>query len=107
MLAVHPETMKNTLCYVSGKIGGLSAMTALINFRGASDEVRNMGRTPIDPCDAFSDLPLKYWQFMVLDIILLSFCGAIYLQRNWQQSKGAKIEYKFAKLMGKQILYQQ
>jgi hypothetical protein len=106
MLAVHPETMKNTLCYVSGKIGGLSAMTALINFRGASDEVRNMGRTPIDPCDAFSDLPLKYWQFMVLDIILLSFCGAIYLQRNWQQSKGSRIERVFAKLMFKTIIYQ-
>lgn len=98
--------MKNTKTYVSGKIGGLSAMTALINFRGASDEVRNMGRTPIDPCDTLSDLPLKYWQFMVLDIILLSFCGAIYLQRNWQQSKGSRIERMFAKLMFKTIIYQ-
>lgn len=44
--------------------------------------------------------------YMYFCIIELIKCDAIYMQKGWKRSKGAKIEHKIAKKMDMEIIYQ-
>ena len=93
--------------YISGKITGLSIEEAMENFLKAEKHL-------IDKCDCYVINPMnkpieegKTWgQYMLEDIEKLFECEAIYMLSNWEDSKGAKIEYAIAKNMGKVILYE-
>lgn len=100
---------KNTTqqkCYNSGKIGGLPYLVSFDNFRKADEEIQAMGFIPENPMTKGLKPSRPYWMHMVADILLLSRCRHIYLQRNWKDSRGARIEYKVAKFLRIQIWYQ-
>lgn len=97
---------KNIKCYNSGKIGGLSYLQAYKNFENADQEIAAMGFTPVNPIILGLKPSRPYWMHMVWDILLLSRCGHIYLQTNWKESRGARIEFRVAKFLGIQIWFQ-
>lgn len=88
--------------YLSGKISDCDDYEW--NFRRSAELVRNLGYIPVNPCD----LPVrKSWAaFMFWDCLELLTCSTIYMQKNWKQSRGAKIEHKLAKITRKTIIYQ-
>lgn len=99
-------TKKNKKCYNSGKIGGLTYLEAYNNFERADREISGMGFTPINPIVLGLKPSRPYWLHIAYDILLLSRCGQIYMQRNWESSKGSRIEFNVAKFLGKQIWFQ-
>ena len=101
---------KNTTrqkCYNSGKIGGLSYIVAYGNFQKADEEIKAMGLVPVNPMIQGLKPSAPYWAHMITDILLLARCRHIYLQRNWQDCRGARIEYKVAKFLRIQVWYQE
>jgi len=90
--------------YISGKITGLDIEKARDNFFLAEMNVRMMGLTPINPMNKkylFNKVKKIPWLiYMICDICLLLKCTGIYLQENWQESKGARVEYRVAKFFG-------
>ena len=46
-------------------------------------------------------------QFMELDLKALGNCDSIYLLSDWQESRGAKIEYDEAVRLGKEIIFEE
>lgn len=88
--------------YISGKISGLPIDEARLNFSIYEKNLIRLGYKVVNP------MSKKYWWnrigklpwsvYMFFDIILLSRCNGILFQTNWAQSKGAKIEFKAAKL---------
>ena len=47
----------------------------------------------------------RYESSLVVDIIMLSHCDAIYLLPDWKESPGAIAEAAFAQAVGKEIIY--
>lgn len=101
------KNTKRQKCYSSGKIGGLNYLEAYENFRKADHEIMALGFIPVNPIIQGLKPSRPYWAHMIADILLLAKCKHIYMQRNWEDSRGAKIEYKVAKFLRLQIWYQE
>ena len=97
---------RKSQCYISGRITGLSKMEYTANFDYAVNEVTKLGYTAINPVRIHAGKQWSWLRFMVSDIRLLLPCQAIFMQRNWKESRGARIEWRVAKITRKQIIYQ-
>lgn len=106
-------------CYVSGKISELSEEEFKENFRKASELVEAHGYEAVNPLEVipgceklcgslatFSDGTYQHtWAcYMKYDILALLECQAIYLQPNWKESRGARVELDVARAIGLWIL---
>lgn len=98
---------KKTKVYISGKISNLSYKKAYRNFEMAESVVSSMNN-----CIAVNPMKLEHihdksWEsYMADDIKELLKCNAIYLLRNWGDSRGARCEYAIAKELGMLIMFE-
>jgi hypothetical protein len=76
------------------------------NFDYATIEVTKLGYTAINPAFIHEGKRWSWFRFMIADIRLLLPCQAIFMQRNWKVSSGARIEWFVARLTMKTIIYQ-
>jgi len=93
--------------YISGKISGLNFDLVKLRFGRAEYEV--LGASDCEVVNPIKrGLPkwMPWFLHMIYDIILLLGCNAIYMQRNWKDSRGAKIEHWVAKKLKYTIVYQ-
>lgn len=93
-------------CYISGKISGLPIEQVTAKFRQAEQQVRAFGHEPINPLDNGVDKEADWNDHLVADIALLLGCDAIYLLKDWEDSKGSRIEHKIAEECGLEIIPQ-
>ena len=65
---------------------------------------------PVNPVAlTFGGTPLRYYRWSVCMAVCLwhlTFCSYVYFLRDWPQSRGAKIEHRWALLLHKHIIYQ-
>jgi hypothetical protein len=93
----------NKRIYIAGKVSGLEYMDAYYNFIIAEEQVAQLG-------EVFNPMKLckREWTWiecMLVCIFNLIFkCNRIYLQENWKDSRGAKIELFIAILFNKKVL---
>lgn len=96
--------------YISGKISGLTKKEYRRNFEDAEYQIwEKFGIEAYK--QAVNPLNIKrisksnnWWYKMYGDIIELRKCTHIAMQSNWFESKGAVIEYFFAKWIFKQTV---
>lgn len=98
---------KRRKCYNSGKIGGLPLPVAAHKFEQADKEIRCLGYEPVNPLNNGLQYSDPWIMHMVLDIINLMGCPVVYFQADWRESRGARIEYRVAKLLRKQMIFNQ
>lgn len=101
--------MKHTKIYISGKIGGLEKSVYETNFWNATVVILKMKPYRywyiINPCNITPLFGIKsYWCYMAADIWALLFCSHVAFQKNWIDSKGAKIERIVALITNKKII---
>ena len=100
--------MKNRI-YISGKITDIDLKRAWMNFLKVEIDYTRMGIPVVNPMSKryfFNRMGKLPWiVYMFFDIILLLGCRGIYLQPNWEDSKGSRMEYKIAKLLRFTIIY--
>lgn len=92
--------------YISGKISGLPTEQVTAKFRQAEQQIRAFGHEPINPLDNGVDKEASWNEHLVADIALLLECDAIYLLKDWEASKGARIEANIAEECGLEIIPQ-
>ena len=93
--------------YISGKISGLPLIQVIEKFKWHSGFLSLKGHTPINPMDISPFKPNKEWKdYMIDDIKVLFECDAIYMLKDWGQSKAARIEYNIAKELGLNIIFE-
>jgi len=94
--------------YISGKITGLDLEYAKSLFDEAQMYLQNeYGCTIVNPMVAVPYKEGKTWeQYMLDDINLLFGCDAVFMLKNWEDSRGARVECSIAKEMSKTILFQ-
>ena len=98
---------KRKKCYNSGKITGLPYLVAYNNFQAADYEIKARGYEPVNPMDKCWLKPsAAWWKHMVVDIWHMLWCKAVFFQRNWSDSRGARIEFQLALALNKELIYQ-
>jgi hypothetical protein len=93
--------------YIAGQITGLEFDVAFRNFEVAEAALKNAVHEPVNPMKSEGEVPGRRWaEYLADDLLLIDKCDAIYMQSNWQMSKGARLEHEAALLMDKTILYE-
>lgn len=92
--------------YISGKITGLPITEAEERFKDAEELITALNLTPVNPLKNGLPRHSTWEEHMAKDIELLKQCEAIFMLENWEDSRGAKIEYDFAIGSGKTIMYE-
>lgn len=91
--------------YISGPI--TKNKDYVEDFERAKRRLRNQGIAVINPVDYAQIAPGKSWEhYMRHDLQSLSIADGIYMLRGWRHSKGARLEYKIAKALKLEILYE-
>jgi hypothetical protein len=94
---------KRTKVFISGKVTGIEYYVAYQTFANADRQLSSMGYQVINPMK----ICRKNWSWlrcMAKCLWAIYFCDKIYQLPNWQESRGARIEYRWAKLLRKRIL---
>jgi hypothetical protein len=89
--------------FISGKVSGLAYLEACRQFYDAAKVVVTRGFHPVVPVE----LCRSYWGWyrcMAVCLWHLLRCKYILQLDNWEDSKGAKWEARFARVLGKRFL---
>ena len=92
--------------YISGKMTGLDPEEIRGNFALAKKELRDQGYIPISPTGIKYGDKLSWEEYMYLDEALIKICDGIYMLTNWEDSPGARHEVKYARALGKKVMFQ-
>lgn len=97
---------KTAHCYNSGKIGGMSYISAYNNFEQADREISYLGWEPVNPLYNGLRASDPFLIHMIINLCLLAYCRAVFFQRNWRDSRSSRIEHHVARFLRKIIIYQ-
>lgn len=97
---------RNARCYNSGKIGGLPYEEVRKKFARANNEIRNMGMIPVSPLSNGLKPSRPWLLHMAADLCIMAGCRHIFMQDDWRNSRGARIEYRTARLLRMNIWFQ-
>lgn len=87
---------KKPKVYLSGKISGLSEVEYKTKFNSAELFLTGLGYDVINPV-SYDKIKDGSWEdYMKQDLKLMLDCDYIYLLDNWEDSKGARMEYNLA-----------
>lgn len=100
--------------YISGKITGLDEQATRERFKKAQKLWMGKGYNVINPFNLYDGLKdagtrwdfSKWGDVMIVDLMTLNRCDAIYMLDGWADSPGARIEREFAIRIGLQVIYE-
>ena len=93
--------------YVSGKITGLTPATFMKNFHRAEMCLIRDGHTVMNPTVLSMNPGFSHGDYMHVCYAMVDVCDAVYMLRDWRDSKGAKLELEYARKLGKEILFEE
>lgn len=105
--------MSKEVVYVSGRISASTPEEIEDNIRlgmkkGA--ELAKEGFAPIVPHGNSYGWnrhgSFDWREYMRVDLELVKRSDSVYMMSNWRESKGARIEERFARLLGKRVVYE-
>ena len=82
--------------YISGKISGLPTDQVTAKFKQAEQQIRAFGHEPVNPTNNGLGSEASWNEHLVADVALLLECDAIYLLKDWGDSRGSRIEANIA-----------
>ena len=97
------DERKQTKVFISGKISDLDYYVAYGKFSNAERMLQQMGYATVNPMKICK----KHWSWlrcMAKCLWVIMFCDKVHQLPDWKDSKGARIEYKWAKFLRKRIL---
>ena len=92
----------NNKIYIAGRISGIKYETAKRNFSKSERYWRNRGYEVINPTK-LCNKEWGWWRCMAVCLWNLLKCDSVYFMSNSCHSRGARIEYRVAKMLGKCI----
>ncbi len=91
--------MNKPKLYISGAISGIPDLNVLL-FAKVTKALRDLGYIVVNPHVICQGIPAAEWSTCMRKcIIALMDCDIIIMLDDWQQSKGATIEYEIAQYL--------
>lgn len=90
----------NKNIYIAGKITGLKNYKEI--FEAAEIDLRERGFIPMNPARLNSGF--NHAEYMHICYSMIDVCDTVYLLLDWQESKGAVMEYEYARKTHKDII---
>lgn len=87
--------------FISGPITGVEDYRE--KFKKAEMELLEKGYTVMNP--AVLPAGFEWREYMLITILMLCPCDAIYMLSGWEHSKGATLEYQYAKAKSMTIMF--
>ena len=87
--------------YIAGKITGNEDYKA--EFKLREMVLKSVGHTVLNPAELPSGL--EHYEYMHICTAMIDIADAVSFLPNWNDSKGARIEYNYALEKGKQLLF--
>lgn len=97
--------MPKEIIFISGKITGLNYNYAWHKFAAAEKYLTRMGYRVINPM-CLCEKGWSWLRCMAVCLWNLLRCDSIFMLENWEYSRGARIEYRVARLLNKNIIKQ-
>ena len=90
--------------YISGKI--TRTTDYIKRFERAEKALSNY--IVINPAKVNAQLPIDttWKEYMQMSMTMLKMCNAIYMLKGWEDSKGANLEYEFARSHNYKIIFE-
>jgi hypothetical protein len=92
--------------YLSGKITGLTYEQAFDKFAKAEKTASALAKEVINPMTLNHNHDKSWENYMLEDIKYLFSCDSIFMLDNWNESKGARIEWFIAKEMKIEMFFE-
>ena len=89
--------------YIAGKITGNPEYKQ--QFAEAEKKLRAQGHTTMNPAvlpDGF-----EHQEYMRVCFSMIDVCDAVYFLSNWEDSKGARMEYNYAFGTNKDLMFEE
>ena len=107
---VNENEGKGMKIYIAGKVAGLPESEYTEYFSAVEEYRTNNGFQTINPVKLIETVQdaipweLSHMEIMDIDLAVLAYCDAIYLMKNWKESRGAREEYRHAISNGLDII---
>lgn len=92
--------------YISGKITGVPLEESNIKFGLIEFLLNKAGHVAVNPMKLNHSHDQAWESFMKVDIAELMTCDAIYMLKDWHESKGACIEHTLATYLGISVYFE-
>lgn len=92
--------------YVAGKISGLDRKSAGEKFASTAEKLKADGHEVFVPT-VLPDYPnVPHEDYMHVCYAIIDICDAVYMLKDWQDSKGARLERNYALDWDKWVFYE-
>ena len=100
------RNIKMTRTYISGPISGRPNGNQEA-FSRAAEHLLKCGYIPVNPHDVCYLLPpgSSWAEYMRTNIPALCRCQEIYMLKGWWKSRGARVEWVIARVLGMKVFY--
>ena len=92
--------------YIAGKITGFTRADYQAKFLIAQKNLEYAGHKVMNPAYVNATDGFEHEDYIHICYAMIDVCDAIYMLKDWQQSKGARMELQYAADWGKGILYE-
>ncbi|MCM1321642.1 MAG: DUF4406 domain-containing protein [Bacteroides sp.] len=92
--------------YIAGKVTGLPKDKIFKKFCASAKMLKETGHITMSPAVLLLNEGFEHGEYMHICYAMIDVCDAVYMQKDWQHSKGAQMELYYAKDTKKQIIYE-
>lgn len=92
--------------YIAGKVTGLEKAEIFKKFYESGKQLKKDGHLVMSPAVLALNEGFEHEDYMHICYAMIDVCDAVYMQKDWQQSKGARMELQYAKDKKKLIIYE-
>lgn len=92
--------------YVAGKVTGLPKDEIFKKFYESTKTLKKDGHTVMSPAVLALNEGFEHGDYMHICFAMVDVCDAVFMQKDWRQSKGARMERQYATDWKKQIIYE-
>lgn len=92
--------------YIAGKVTGLEKAYIFKKFYESGNLLKKDGHLVMSPAVLALNEGFEHEDYMHICYAMIDVCDAVYMQKDWQQSEGARMELQYAKDWKKQIIYE-
>ena len=92
--------------YIAGKVTGLPKDEIFKKFYESEKTLKERGHIPMSPAVLVLNGGFEHEDYMHICFAMIDVCDAVYMQKDWQKSKGARMELQYATDLKKQIIYE-